>query len=347
MKHLGYCVYISTFEKQKAFLETLSNKDVFIFTSLHIAEEFNAHYKVQAEEMLSWLHARGFKVIGDVSKMTLTLFDEKDLVSLAKRLGLAMIRIDYGFLNEEILKMAKAFPVVFNASTVDLSLVRQLKVVSKDVFAIHNYYPREYTGLSKKQFNAINTKLIEAGIEVLGFIPNYKQSRGPIYEGLPTVEHERYYSPVISYFEMLNEFGMRYVLLSDLGLEVADRKIIEDYEETGIINLPCQLEGAFEYLYNQVFTIRIDSPECAYRLQESREFSTPGIEIEAFNCIERIIGSITCDNKYYSRYSGEIQVIRESLPKDHRVNVIGCIEPCYVGLTKIIRNGQKVKLSKK
>lgn len=68
--------------------------------------------------------------------------------------------------------------------------------------------------------------------------------------------------------------------------------------------------------------------------------------IESFNCLERIVGSITCDNKHYGRYSGEIQIIRESLPKDYRVNVLGRIVPEYIKLVQVIENGQKIKFIK-
>lgn len=44
MLNLGFSVYVSTFEKQKVFLEQIKNKDVYIFTSLHIAEEMDENY---------------------------------------------------------------------------------------------------------------------------------------------------------------------------------------------------------------------------------------------------------------------------------------------------------------
>ncbi|MEG0320465.1 MAG: MupG family TIM beta-alpha barrel fold protein, partial [Niameybacter sp.] len=274
MSYLGYSVYISTFPQQKAFLATLKNKETYIFTSLHIAEEMNEAYVQQATDMLVWLNEQGFKVIGDVSKRTLELFKEADIVKLARRLELYMIRIDYGFNDEEMMALAKSFPIVFNASTVDSALAQKLKQVSKDIFAIHNYYPREYTGLSSKQFTAINQRLQQEFIQVFGFIPNHKKSRGPIYQGLPTVESERYLPTAVSYFEMSLGMAMDNILLSDLALEPLDQQMIEVYETTHIVSLPCMLEKSFESLYEQVFTIRIDSPECAYRLQESREFAT-------------------------------------------------------------------------
>ena len=274
MEHLGYSVYVSTFSHQKVFLRALEDRDFYVFTSLHIVEEQNEHYKQQAEDMLKWLKCKGFKVIADISKRTLAFFGERDVVKLAKRLGITVLRIDCGFSEEEMIGLAKDFPIAFNASTMPLPLVRKLKQVSPQIFAIHNYYPRAYTGLSIRQFQQINGELEKEGIEVVAFIPNSHKSRGPIYEGLPTLEHERYETSAVNYFEMKLDLKVAHIVLADLGLEVLDEKIIKEYDTNKVVSIPCIIDKKFEYLYNQVFTIRIDSPDCAYRLQESREFAT-------------------------------------------------------------------------
>lgn len=346
MAHLGYSVYVSTFSHQKVFFRALEDRDFYVFTSLHIVEERNEHYKQQAEDMLRWLKCKGFKVIADISKRTLAFFGERDVVKLAKRLGITVLRIDYGFSEEEMIGLAKDFPIAFNASTMPLPLVRKLKQVSPQIFAIHNYYPRAYTGLSTRQFQQINGELEKEGIEVVAFIPNSHKSRGPIYEGLPTLEHERYETSAVNYFEMKLDLKVAHIVLADLGLEVLDEKIIQEYETNKVVSIPCIIDKKFEYLYNQVFTIRIDSPDCAYRLQESREFATAGSIVEPFNCQDRDIGCITCDNLNYGRYSGEIQIIRECLPRDGRVNVIGKIDKDYLGLTKFIQNGCQIQFIK-
>lgn len=343
MLDLGFSVYISTFREQKEFLKQIKNKDVYIFTSLHIAEEMGEDYRDRAKEMLKWLNEQGFKVIADVSKRTLEVFGEEDITVLAKKLGFYMMRIDYGFSDEEMIEVAQVVPLVFNASTVDIELAKKLKATSGKVFAIHNYYPREYSGLSKGQFETINQRLRAHDISVIGFIPNSKRGRGPLYEGLPTLENQRYTATAVSYFEMMNETLVDGVLLADLMLEPLDQMIIETYEETGVISIPVRFEESAKHLYNQTFTIRIDSPECAYRLQESREFATAGERIEPYHCITRSVGSITCDNVNFLRYSGEIQIIREELPKDYRVNVIGEIDTRYKELCKVVSNGQRIK----
>ena len=66
--------------------------------------------------------------------------------------------------------------------------------------------------------------------------------------------------------------------------------------------------------------------------------------MEPENCVPRSRGTITMDNRNYGRYSGEIMMIRQDLPADHRVNVIGCIPENAHLLMDHIRRGQKFTL---
>ena len=50
------------------------------------------------------------------------------------------------------------------------------------------------------------------------------------------------------------------------------------------------------------------------------------------------------DNRLYGRYSGEIQLIREDLPADERVNVIGRLDERYLLLADCIRRGSRFEM---
>lgn len=47
------------------------------------------------------------------------------------------------------------------------------------------------------------------------------------------------------------------------------------------------------------------------------------------------------DNRLYGRYSGEIQLVRQDLPADGRVNVIGRVAPRYQLLMDCIQRGSR------
>lgn len=61
--------------------------------------------------------------------------------------------------------------------------------------------------------------------------------------------------------------------------------------------------------------------------------------MEPAQCLPRDRGVITMDNREYGRYSGEIQLIRASLPADPRVNVIGRLPELSLLLADCIQRG--------
>lgn len=341
-KPLGVSVYCSEFENQKSFLEQFAHEQRLVFTSLHIPEEISEGYVDKIKDMVAWLNQKGFRIIGDLSKRTLEVFGVKSILELAQVLNLYMLRIDYGFSLEEMLEAAASYPLAFNASTVCLEDALELKKIAPQIVGIHNFYPREYTGLSLEQFHTINKKLKQHGIEVIAFISHSEKSRGPVYNGLPTIEKQRYQDGYINYLEMVHDETVDGIILADLGLEPTTIDWLKKFEKTQVITLPVAFKAPFSHLNHQTYTIRIDSPDCLLRLQESRAFATPGQIIEPFNTCPRTRGSITCDNKNYGRYSGELQILKTPLPQDTRVNVIGTVHEKYQQLVDFIPNGYKI-----
>jgi uncharacterized protein len=341
----GISLYLSSFQKERERLENLGGSKYSVFTSFHIQEEMNQFpdFKAKAFEMCQWLNQHGFKIIGDVSPKTLQFFNYENVLDFAKDFHLDVIRIDYGFSDEAIIEIAKQYPISFNASTVNLELAKQILAVGSEVYALHNFYPRPETGLDEALFRNINQSLLDLGIHVMAFIPGDEVKRGPIFEGLPTLESHRQLPPYIAFLDLIINHKIDSVLVGDITLSKEQSDLIKDYIKTGVISIPVQFEVGYEYLYNQVYTIRIDSPHQVMRLQESREYSCDGTKTEPFNCIERQSGSITMDNIGYQRYSGEIQIVREDLKQDARVNVIGHIEPNYLKIMQMIKNGKRIK----
>ena len=131
------------------------------------------------------------------------------------------------------------------------------------------------------------------------------------------------------------------------NIDNKDYEMINLYLNEGIISLPVVLNEKYQYLYNHIYTNRIDSPKTLIRLLESREYSTSNdINVIPDNNIERIKGSITIDNELYKRYCGEIQIMKSNLPKDEKVNVIGYVDNEYLDLLELINRGDKFKLIK-
>ena len=340
----GFSVYCASFERDRQRLASLWRSGERIFTSLHISEENGASYVRTAEEMCCFLHETGYEIIADVSKRTLEMFGEADIVRLAKRLHIDVLRFDYGFSAREMARIGEQMPVCINASVFDEDDVRLIVGNAKKVYALHNFYPRPETGLDEQFFAANNARLRELGVTPWAFIPGDRDLRAPLHEGLPTLEAHRNVSPWACFNDMVQHYGIEQVFVGDGLLSDGEMKFFDDFRNDGIMDIPVVMDDVGLSLDGAVFTVRADSPHRVMRMQESREYSCCGKEIAPASCIERVRGSVTIDNINYKRYSGEIQIVRDTLPADKRVNVIGRVPEKYLLLLDSIPNNARIRL---
>ena len=306
----------------------------FYFTSFHIAEEFNDEFAGKAAELLRQIKANGREVIVDMSPRGLEALGFESLKDFVQEFSVDYIRFDFGFTEEEIIEASEYCGVAVNASTADAEFLSQLK---GKVLAIHNYYPRPETGLDSGYFRQKNKDIRSRGIKIGAYIAGDENLRGPLYEGLPTLEMHRHQKPYVQFEQLRREVD--YVIVGDGGLSEREAELICKAKEDGILRLPCILDDRYEYLYDQVLTNRPDSPNWLCRVMESRQYATFGQTVEPRNCAERTFGSITVDNERYLRYSGEIQIMKANLPQDDRVNVIGNIDEEYLPLLRHLTRG--------
>lgn len=338
-KLLGRSVYLSSFECQR---ETLPpGEGEVIFLSLHISEEFGPGYCERAEEICRMLTGAGYQILADVSVKTMAQFGERDLATLAGRLGLWGLRIDYGLSEGEMAALARRLPIALNASTVDLDAARRISGEGGRVMAMHNFYPRPETGLDAEYLRESTRALQAAGLEVLAFVPGDGEKRGPVHEGLPTLEEHRNALPSAAGADLLFRFGLDGVFVGDPGLSGKEWERMLRLCREGVVALPMELEPEYTGLYGKIFTSRVDSPEWLVRVRESREYSCVGDQVEPKGAQPRRRGCLTIDNALYGRYSGELQLVRRDLPTDERVNVIGRVPENALLLLDSIPRGEK------
>jgi len=342
-EQIGYSVYFSQFARQKEQLASLYRNGSSIFTSLHVSEEVDAAYVTGTKEMCAWLHDTGYTIVADVSKETLKVFGETDIVQFADRMHISILRIDCGFSVREIAEIAKRIPVCINASTVSAADAALIADHAVKVFALHNFYPRPETGLDPAFFEKRNAGLAQYGITAAAFIPGDILKRGPVFAGLPTLECHRNASPWAAFLDMKQTYHVDTIFAGDGVISPFESDCIDNYCRTGIADIPVQFTGSGTYLDGSIFTIRADSPSWLMRLEESRAYAVPGKEIQPEFCTERKRGSVTIDNIGYKRYSGEIQILKKDFPPDDKVNVIGCIPEKYGLLLDSIANGKKIR----
>jgi len=108
---------------------------------------------------------------------------------------------------------------------------------------------------------------------------------------------------------------------------------------------PCAIEESI--IFKSCHENRPDSAEDVIRSTNSRETLRKEDVINPYNNINRKVGYITIDNKEYLRYSGELQICKNELPADRRVNVVGKVIEEEIFLLKYIGDETKFRLIKK
>ncbi|MDM5330115.1 MupG family TIM beta-alpha barrel fold protein [Neobacillus sp. CF12] len=303
------------------------------FTSLHIPEE-SGDLAGRAMVLLQCAKNAGIEVYADVSLKTPGHLELESLFDL-KSLGVSGLRLDDFFENELIVKLAKAFKLALNASILFEEDVRALLdggLKASQLLAWHNFYPRIETGLSDWFFQSQNELFGKYGIPVSAYIPGDGEKRGPLFEGLPTLEEHRDMDPFLAALELFH-FGVEDVYIGDPEVsEELLRKLINfDRDDCVEIVIEGFQEGEFK--------LRPDFSRDVRRFMDTRSVDAVVPE----NTTERWMGSITRDNDSYGRYRGEIQITLCDLPADERVNVVGKVVEEDIVLLSYLKPGQKVK----
>ena len=326
MNPFGISLYIGTgYKKNKEIIEKAHNNNAkFVFTSLHIPEETVSNYEKEVKSLLERCELNNLNLIVDVRPRTLEKLGFKDFKEL-KQTNITHLRLDYGFTYEEIIELSKDFNIVFNASTLldkDISELKRLNADFSRFSACHNFYPKPLTGLSLKKVNKINEKLKNLGITIMAFVAGDKDLRGPLHLGLPTVEEHRTGDVLFNVLQLIKDTGTDICLIGDI--DITDEAWIKLKElSEGYVSLHARIDEKYSFVKNIIHHDRPDSSEYVIRSQESREFSSQGKTIEVESLKERKKGSISIGNLDYLRYSGELEIARQDLELESKVNIIG------------------------
>ncbi|MGG5740033.1 MULTISPECIES: DUF871 domain-containing protein [Bacillus cereus group] len=345
---IGVSIYLSKerVEKQEEWLKVAKeNGFSSIFTSLHIPEDDPNTYKELIQILGKQALENEMELMVDVSPKSLHhLGISYENVEELVEWGITGLRMDYGITPKEIARVSHKMKVALNASTITESFWKELlteNIRVDRVEAWHNFYPRPETGLAKSFLQKQNKYLHECGIKTMAFIPGDGEKRGPLYEGLPTLEKHRYMRPLEAYLELVQECDVDKVLIGDISGS------IESVQEIAIASngiIPVRYQSFINdsdtiQLLERVHTNRLDPARDVIRSVESREENK--VVLQPMNTMSRKKGSITIDNELYDRYAGEMQIVISGLPEDGKVNVVGMVVEEDVSLLPYIDAGKK------
>lgn len=304
------------------------------FTSLHIPEE-SGDLASRAKKLLQTAKEVGVEVYADVSARTPAHLGLDNLQAL-KSLGVIGLRLDDFFTNETILNLAKDFKLALNASILfedDLRALFEGGLTASQLLAWHNFYPRRETGLAESFFHSQNELFKRYGIPVSAYIPGDGEKRGPLFEGLPTLESHRTIDPFMAALELFRA-GVEDVYIGDPEVSVGLLEKLIEFDRHHRVSI--RIEGFQE----GEFRLRPDFSRDVLRLMETR--SADAVVPEKTG--PRPVGTITRDNDRYGRYRGEIQITLHDLLADERVNVVGKVVKDDLPLLSLLKPGQIVNL---
>lgn len=355
----------NTREENLALIQTAGRLGIKrIFTSLQIPETDKNGFAARLHELLALAAKLDMDVISDVSPASLAILgiEEFSLPELC-RAGLRTLRLDDGFTPEHIARLSGSscgIKLQLNASVLDEETIGDLlrrRCRLDRLEALHNFFPRENTGLSE-EFTLQKTQLLQAyGIKTGAFAPSLARPRGPLRAGLPTLELHRHTGFGFA-IRHLAAMGMDCIIAADSLPDEKELAQLAAVDSAAVTLSPDWLADSADStpmvkeLRSRTFTSRPDEARDVLRTCESRRLAEELLkkqrlpDIPPLNAgLPRPAGAVTLDNRLYQRYQGELQITKTDLPPDPRVNVLGRLPAIEQRLLKYIKPGTKFRFA--
>ena len=338
MENLGISLYLSSGEKTNQEIINKAKKAhmKYAFTSLHIPEESIEDYSAATLKLMQDCRDADLSLIIDVGPRTIKKLGLESLQDL-KKYNITHIRIDYGFAIDEIIKLTDDFNVVLNASTLtedEMDYMIKNKVDTSKISACHNFYPKPLTALSIDNVRATNDLLHKYNIKSIGFVSGDLTQRGPLNEGLPTVEEHRHMDVLRQILELKQLGKCDMIIIGDIDISEDSWRKIKELQDN-YVTLKATIDNEYRFICNKIHHDRVDYSMYVIRSVESREYSNPAV----YKPSPRNFGSISMSNSLYLRYEGELEIARRDLEAEPKVNIIGQINEDYLQYLPLINTG--------
>jgi len=332
-----------------------------VFTSIHLPEDDFLEVSGAVKEFSEIISKNGMNLAVDCSFHEFEKIKNNPILENNIRGShIAYLRLDFGFLPQDIQYITRELNIhglMLNASIMRREEIEEIvstlgSLSDKPVVkACHNFYPRPETGLGLDYFIDQSVCFREMGIAVIACVPSHHKPRGPLYMGLPTLENHRDKSIQWAARELIASGVVDEILIGDpfastQELENLQQAVSSSVLELTVIEAPHLSEVEQKIMYGGTHVARPDLSDWVIRSNTSREMASKGEKVAARDPAQRLPYAITIDNEKYGRYSGELQIVRQALPADERVNVVGKIAPQDTGLLRYIAAGAEFRLRK-
>lgn len=361
MRKLGLSIY-PKYADLDSILEYLEMAHSYgfsrIFTCLisaHDTDELNQLISInkQAKSM-------NYEIFADVNPSVFTQLglSYHDLSFFKNKMYLDGIRLDIGFSGVEETEMTFApsdlkIELNISSGTKYIENILSYQPNREKLVGCHNFYPRRYTGLSRKQFLESTALFKQHHLRTAAMISSQHGKYGPwpvVDGGLPTLEEHRnqpidsqakdlWQTQLIDDLIIGNMFASESELKTLGSLDRYQLELsVELFEDTTPVERAIVL--------NESHINRGDVSDYVIRSTVSRE-QYRKYDIQPHRTSQIMPGDITIDNNDYGRYKGELQIALKEMENTGNTNVIGKVIPQEHNLLKRIRPWEHFMLKEK
>ncbi|KAF0850273.1 MULTISPECIES: MupG family TIM beta-alpha barrel fold protein [Spiroplasma] len=221
---LGISIYTNqgiTIEKNKEYLQKAYHAGFkTVFYSGHYFEK--DHNAADLKILIKYARELGLYTILDISKN----YFSYDLISAYAPDAL---RLDFGFSTSEILDLIDNLKCDIHLNGSDNQLGDLLEIIkargTKRLAISYNFYPKPYTGMDISEFIFRTKTLQEYDLLIFTFLALLEHPRGPLFQGLPTIEKFRKISPYVQ-LQWYRHFGIENCIISDTMISDSDLKFL-------------------------------------------------------------------------------------------------------------------------
>ncbi len=314
-----------------------------LFTSLQLDHLGFKNSRLNLEdyqEITNFAHQLKFIVHADINR---EIFEEigaqvNDL-SKIKAFGVDVLRLDYGFSEEETLQLTlnNDQVIIEDNPIADESVYERARSIlekgnpSQYRFC-HNFFPLDDTGLDFNETEMLTNEFTTMGYKCAAFITS--QSSPAVLNsqshGVCSIEDQRYLPPHIAFQELRNTQEYDIIFFGDSYPSVRDLESVAEVNKHEYCTLDAYLDKDLpidqkELILKTIHVNRLDTPANVIRSTQTRK----KVSVESFNCIARPPLTITILNEHSERYEGEIQISLKELGPSILANCVGMIKhPC-------------------
>ncbi|MEC1178279.1 MupG family TIM beta-alpha barrel fold protein [Metasolibacillus meyeri] len=340
MRRLGISLYPghSSLEEMKQYVQ-LAHDNGFdrIFTCLMSLN--NEQEREKLKQINAFAKGLGFDISADIAP---NVFEElnltyRDIGYLKQQYHLAALRLDMGFSGQEEAFMsldASNLKVELNMSngTKYVDNILSYQPNKANIIGCHNFYPRQYTGLSRQHFLKTSQQFKDNHIRTAAMISSQHGKFGPWEQteyGLPTLEEHRFLPITVQAKDMWSTG-----LIDDciIGNMYASEEELRALGQLNRYKLELQVEFLSEttaleekIVLEEPHFNRGDVSDYVIRSTQSRvKYKTE--DFPAHNTEPLVSGDITIDNNLDVRYKGELQIVLKNMPNAGSSNVVARVK---------------------